>query len=326
MKRVVSVSLGSSKRDKTSQIEILGQSFEISRTGTDGDMEKFAQLVRELDGKVDAIGLGGIDRYVWTDKRRYTFRDAERLALNAKVTPVVDGSGVKNTLERKTIHYLQDHGLVDFGKSKVLVMSAVDRFGMAQAIAGLSKQVVYGDLMFALGIPIPIRSYGALRVVAGALLPIVCRLPFKWLYPTGEKQEKAAPKYTKYFEWADVIAGDYHFIKRAMPTVESGALAGKVIVTNTVTEEDKQMLTDRKVKLLVTATPEYDGRHYATNVLEGVLVTLLGKKPEDVTVEDYEALLARMDWKPTISILSQPSAVSSQQSEQAADSRQPTAD
>jgi hypothetical protein len=99
-----------------------------------------------------------------------------------------------------------------------------------------------------------------------------------------------------------------------MPTVESGALAGKVIVTNTVTEEDKQMLTDRKVKLLVTATPEYDGRHYATNVLEGVLVTLLAKKPEDVTVEDYEALLARMDWKPTISKLSRESGVQSPES------------
>jgi len=303
MKRVVSVSLGSSKRDKTSQIEILGQSFEISRIGTDGDMEKFAQLVRELDGNVAAIGLGGIDRYVWTDKRRYTFRDAERLAVNAKVTPIVDGSGVKNTLERKTIDYLQDNGLADFSKSKVLVMSAVDRFGMAQTIAKLSKQVIYGDLMFALGVPIPMRTYGTVRVAAAVLLPIICRLPFKWLYPTGEKQEKVVPKYTKYFRWADVIAGDWHFIKRAMPTVESGALAGKVIVTNTVTEEDKQMLIDRGVKLLVTATPEYDGRHYATNVLEGVLITLLGKKPEDVTIQDYEALLAKMNWEPTISKL-----------------------
>lgn len=303
MKRVVSVSLGSSKRDKTSQMEMLGQSFEISRVGTDGDMEKFAQMVRKLDGNVDAIGMGGIDRYVWTDKRRYTFRDAERLASNAKITPVVDGSGVKNTLERKTIEYLQDNGLVDFGKSKVLVMSAVDRFGMAQTVARLSKRVVYGDFMFALGIPIPMRSYGAVRVAAATLLPIICRLPFQWLYPTGEKQENAVPKHTKYYQWADVIAGDYLFIKKTMPTIESGALAGKVIVTNTVTEEDKQMLIDRKVKLLVTATPEYDGRHYATNVLEGVLITLLGKRPEDVSVEDYEALLVKLNWKPTISEL-----------------------
>ncbi len=304
MKRVVSVSLGSSKRDKTSQIDLLGQKFEISRVGTDGDMEKFAAMVRELDGKVDAIGLGGIDRYVWTDKRRYTFRDAERLAQNAKITPVVDGSGVKNTLERKTIEYLQANGLVDFGQSKVMVVCAVDRFGMAQTIAKLAKSVVYGDLMFVLGLPIPMRSYGAVRTAASILMPIVSRVPFQWLYPTGEKQERIEPKYEKYYKWADVIAGDYLIIKKSMPAVESGALAGKVIITNTVTAEDTKMLIDRGLKMLVTATPEYDGRHYATNVLEGALITLLGKKPEDVTIEDYESLLVKLDWKPTINLLS----------------------
>lgn len=304
MKRVVSVSLGSSKRDKTSQVEILGQEFEISRIGTDGDMNKFAELVRELDGKVDAFGLGGIDRYVWTDKRRYTFKDAERLASNAKITPVVDGSGVKNTLERKTIEYLQENGLVDFASSKAMVTCGVDRFGMAQTIARLCPHVVYGDIMFALGMPIPLRSYKALRGVAATLLPIITRVPFQWLYPTGEKQNTVEPKWTNFYQWADVVAGDYLYIKKTMPTVESGALKGKVVVTNTVTAEDTEILKERGVKLLVTATPEYDGRHYATNVLEGVLITLLGKKPEEVTVEDYESLLVKMNWKPTISELS----------------------
>lgn len=304
MKRVVSVSLGSSKRDKTSQMQMLGQDFEISRIGVDGDMDRFAQMVRDLDGKVDAIGLGGIDRYVWTDKRRYTFRDAERLARNAKVTPVVDGSGVKNTLERKTIEYLQANGLVDFTKSKVLIVCAMDRFGMAQTISKLSDRVVYGDIMFVLGLPIPMRSYGAVRFAASALMPVISRVPFQWLYPTGEKQEKVEPKYENYFRWADVIAGDNLIIKKAMPTVESGALKGKVIVTNTVTEQDKQMMVERGVKTLVTATPEYDGRHYATNVLEGVLITLIGKSPEEVTIDDYEKLLVEMNWKPTIGELS----------------------
>jgi hypothetical protein len=158
MKRVVSVSLGSSNRDKTSIVTILGEEFEISRIGTNGDMQAFAAKMRELDGKVDAIGLGGIDRYFWTDKKRYTVRDADRLAKIAKVTPVVDGSGVKNTIERRTIEYLNDNNLVDFKNSKVLITSAVDRFGMAQTIARLCDNVVYGDLMFALNIPIPIRS------------------------------------------------------------------------------------------------------------------------------------------------------------------------
>jgi len=308
MKRVVSVSLGSSKRDKTSRVEILSQEFEISRVGTDGDMKRFAELVAELDGKVDAIGLGGIDRYLWVDDRRYTVRDADRLARIAKVTPVVDGSGVKNTLERKTIEYLQNNGILDFSDKKVLMVCAVDRFGMAQTIAKLAKKVIYGDLMFNLGVPIPMKSYSTVRVVATALLPIITRVPFQWLYPTGEKQDKTEPKHQKYYEWADVIAGDYLIIKRTMPTAESGILEGKVVITNTVTAEDTRMMIDRKVRMLITSTPLVDGRYYATNVFEGVLITLLGKKPEDVTVDDYEQLLQRMNWRPTITDLSQLSA------------------
>ena len=307
MKRVVSISLGSSKRDSTSEVELLGERFEVSRIGTDGDMKRFAELMRELDGKVDAIGLGGVDRYLWTDRRRYVIRDADRLARLARITPVVDGTGVKNTLERKTIQYLQDEGKVDFPKSKVLVVCAVDRFGMAQTVAKLTNQAVYGDLMFSLGIPIPMRSYATVRVVASMFLPIICRLPFQWLYPTGSKQESSKPKYQKYYEWADVIAGDWHFIRKTLPTVESGLLEGKVIITNTLTAEDTKSLAERQVRMFATSMPEQmkspDGRYYATNVFEGVLITLLGKRPEDVTVEDYEPLLARMEWKPTVSRL-----------------------
>ncbi|MCE5314495.1 MAG: quinate 5-dehydrogenase [Armatimonadota bacterium] len=303
MKRVVSVSLGSTKRDKTSRMEILGEEFEVSRIGTDGDMVRYAQLVRELDGNVDAIGLGGIDRYLWTDKRRYTIRDADKLASNAVKTPVVDGSGVKNTLERRTIEYLNDNGIVSFGRSKVLIVSAVDRFGMAQTIARLSNQVIYGDLMFACNIPVPMRSYGMLRLAGTLLLPLVCALPFKWIYPTGEKQDKIVPKYQKYYDWADVIAGDFLIIKRTMPTPESGLLRGKVVVTNTVTADDVELLRARGVRLLVTSSPAVDGRYFATNVFEGILITLLGKRPEDATVEDYALLLDKMDWKPTITEL-----------------------
>ena len=308
MKRVVSVSLGSSKRDKTSEVEMLSQQFEISRIGTDGDMKRFAELVRALDGNVDAIGLGGIDRYLWTDTRRYTVRDADKLARNAKITPVVDGSGVKNTLERRTIEFIHENGILDFTDKKVLLVCAADRFGMAQTVEKLAGEVIFGDLMFSLGIPIPMRSYATVRTLGALFLPLIVRLPFKWLYPTGDKQEKNEPKHQKYYQWADVIAGDYHIIKRTMPPVESGLLQGKVVITNTITPEDSQMLMDQKISMLITATPEYDGRYYAANVFEGLLVTLLEKKPEDVTVEDYNEMLARIEWRPTITQLSEPSA------------------
>ena len=54
MKRIVSLSLGSSKRDKTVTAEFFGEMFEISRQGVDGDEKKFVERLVELDGKVDA--------------------------------------------------------------------------------------------------------------------------------------------------------------------------------------------------------------------------------------------------------------------------------
>lgn len=300
MRRVVSVSLGSPKGDKTVRETFLGQDFEISRIGTNGDMKRFAELVRELDGNVDAIGLGGIDLYLYAGKKRYTIRDAERLARNAKKTPVVDGSGIKNTLERETIEWLQREGVIDFSTKNVLVVAAVDRFGMGEVIGRLAKNVVFGDLMFAVGVPIPMRSWRTVRIVGSIFLPIIARIPFKWLYPTGEKQDEIKPKYEKYFRWADIVAGDYKLIGRYLPTPQSHALKGKTVITNTLTPGDVVNLKQREVGTIITSTKEFDGRTFATNVIEGVLVTLAGKRPEEMSPEEYLEILNKLDWRPTV--------------------------
>lgn len=194
MKRVVSISLGSSKRDKRSEVMIAGEPFLIERIGTDGDIRRFQQLFAELDGKVDALGIGGADLYIWVGNRRYTFRSIHKLVSVAKKTPVVDGSGLKNTLEREALRWIQQHHIIDFARSTVLLVAAVDRFGMAQELAQLAKRVIYGDLVFAVGLPIPIRSYRTVEWLGRILLPIITRLPFQWFYPTGEKQEQRTPR------------------------------------------------------------------------------------------------------------------------------------
>src|SRR4030067_967209 len=62
MKRAVSVSIGSSKRDKAVETELLGQAVRIERIGTDGDMEKAAQLYRERDGTGGGVGARSVHR------------------------------------------------------------------------------------------------------------------------------------------------------------------------------------------------------------------------------------------------------------------------
>ena len=148
MKRVVSISLGSSKRDHHAVADFGGQRFSIERIGTDGDKGKAIQLIGELDGRVDAFGMGGTDLYIYAGNKRYTFIESAQIAAAAKYTPIVDGSGVKNTLERKVVQYLEEKEGINFKKKKILVVCAVDRFGLAEELVSAGGQTVFGDLLF----------------------------------------------------------------------------------------------------------------------------------------------------------------------------------
>ncbi|HAG12184.1 MAG TPA: quinate 5-dehydrogenase [Desulfotomaculum sp.] len=304
MKKVVSVSLGSSTRDHKVQVELLGEQFEISRLGTDGDLEKAINVLKSLDGKVDAIGLGGIDIYLYAGKKRYAIKDALKLVRAVKETPVVDGSGLKNTLERQTIAYLKENTDLLPDGAPVLMVSGVDRFGMAEALVEAGCNVTFGDLIFALGIPCPIRSLSSLVILARILLPIIVRMPFKMLYPTGTKQEGAnedkVKKYSSYYQNARVIAGDFHFIRRYLP-----ALTGQVIITNTTTPKDVEFLTQKGAGYLITSTPEFEGRSFGTNVIEGVLVSILKKPWDQIKPDEYTKLLEELHFTPRFNKLQQ---------------------
>lgn len=296
MKKVISVSLGSDKRNHQVEIELLGEKLSVQRVGTNGDMKKAISLIKELDGKVSAFGMGGIDLYIYAGNKRYTLKEAEKLASAAKLTPIVDGSGLKNTLEPSVIKYLQQENIVDFKGKNVLVVSGVDRFGMAEAIDQVGGKVTFGDLIFGLGIPMPVKSMALFQQLARIIIPVISRMPFKYLYPTGDKQENQLNKFAVYYEEAQIIAGDFHFIRRYMPA----NLKDKIIITNTVTESDIELVAKTQVAQLITTTPELQGRSFGTNVMEGILVSLLEKPLAEITKADYENLISSMDLKPRV--------------------------
>lgn len=303
MKEVVSVSLGSSRRNHEVDIELLGQQFKIKRIGTNGDFDKAIELLKELDGKVDTFGLGGIDLYLFAPGgKRYEIRDAKKLAAAVKTSGIVDGSGLKNTLERQVIEELQKNPNFNLNGKKVLMVSAVDRFGMADALHKAGAKMIFGDLVFGLNIPLAIRRMTSFKVLARVALPIVTKMPFKILYPTGSEQEKEPKKkYIKYYEEADIIAGDYLFIRKYLPK----DLTGKIILTNTTTPEDVDDLQKRGVRYLITTTPELGGRSFGTNVMEAMLVTALNTRPDVITSKDYEDILEKLEFKPRIEELNE---------------------
>ncbi len=295
MKRAVSISLGASDRDKAVEVELLGETINIERRGTDGDIQRATALFTELDGQVDCLGVGGIDLWVEMGERRYNISAAHKLIKNVRQTPVVDGSGLKNTLERHVVDAMVAELGPRYNAGKVFLTVGVDRYGMTLSFADHGYEATYGDLMFSVGLPVAVHRLKTLNFLGRLLAPIITKMPISVLYPTGEKQDQIVPKFTRWYQWADVIAGDCHYIKRHMPD----NLTGKVIVTNTTTAKDMALFRQRGVTHVVTSTPVLDGRSFGTNMMEAAL-TAVAAKGRPLSHAELNDLIAQLNMKPTI--------------------------
>jgi hypothetical protein len=305
MKKIISISVGSPQRDHTTQVKFLGQLCELSRQGTNGDFDKAIELYKELDGKVDAFGIGGAEFYLEVGKRKYYFRDLKRIRRAIKISKAGDGNGIKGILAQRALIALEEY-LNNEGKSlqnmKALKTTAVDRYQMAEALVNAGLDTTFGDFFFTLGIPIKMKSLKGVRIVAAILLPLITQLPYMWFYPLGAQQEKETDdKYPDLYHDADVIAGDFLQIRHYMPK----DMTGKIIVTNTTTAANVEMLKERGVWILVTTTPRMEGRSFGTNVIEGTLRSLIDKPDDEITREDFVKMIDEIPLKPNIEILNE---------------------
>ena len=295
MKRAVSISLGSSSRDKAVEINLLGETVRIERIGTNGDEAKARQMYREMDGKVDAFGVGGIDLGVHTPWKFYPLYGALKLVQDVRQTPYVDGSGLKETLEARVMQWVEKKIGDKIQPKTAFLVAGITRYGMTESFIKAGYQCVFGDLMFGLDIPIAIRSMSALNTTARILMPIVGRMPLSMLYPTGEKQEQVTPKYEKYYQGNTVTGGDFLYVKQHMPE----DMRGKIIVTNTTTPADVEFLKKRGIKYLITTTLSFDGRTFGTNMMEAALVAVAGKK-RVLTTDELNALIDQLGFEPQL--------------------------
>ena len=215
-----------------------------------------------------------------------------------------DGNGVKGLLERRAFQALEKHLNEKENKTlkgmPALLTTAVDRYGMGEAMADAGLDLTIGDLMFALGIPIPVRKLSTVRVIAGALLPVITNMPFSWFYALGAEQDKPPQqKWDKYYQRAAVLGGDFIQIRQYMPD----DLTGKIVVTNTTTAKNVEELKKRNLHILVTVTPRLEGRSFGTNVMEATLLALMDKPQSEVTDADFLDLIERIPLEPNIEVL-----------------------
>ncbi|NTU85303.1 MAG: serine carboxypeptidase [Chloroflexales bacterium] len=299
MKRIVSISLGSSARNYTFTTTVLGRAVEVERIGTNGDTARAAELVRSFDGQVDAIGLGGLTPVFRVGRARYPHHEAIQIAAQARRTPIVDGGVVKSTLERWAVSQAVRKIPGLFHYKKILLTSGIERYQLASAIAQYGGELRFADPLVHLGLPfLPVpRTLEQLELYAATTLPVTALLPYRLLHPVALGQEGYDPRAARLFQWAQVIAGDFAFIRRFAPA----DLAGKAVVTDDPSPAEIDDLRRRGVTTLVTMTPPLsEARPFvAADVLEAIITAIqeTSSQPGEAEALDF---IAAAGWGATV--------------------------
>ena len=307
MKEIVSISLGPASRDYELTIPASGEEFRVRYVGTDGDTGRARELVAQLDGQVDAIGLSGICLQFRVGRRTYGHEQVQQIARAAHSTPVVDGAHLREMLERSAISRAAEQQPGIFSQKRVFVVSGIDRYGMAEALGFYTPHVWFGDPIFQLGLPSALRSFRQLERYARLVLPVLCRAPYGLLSPPGADQELRTPRGSRYFRQAEIIAGNYGYIRRFAPD----SLYRKVIITNDLTAADLEELRARGVESVINiaAPPPPGFASVGVDVMEAMLSTFTDRPRTEITRDDYLNLVARSELKPQIITLNEPRLV-----------------
>ena len=153
MKKVVTVTLGSSKQDFEFKTQFLGQSFSVRRMGADQDTGKAWELMRRQQATADAIGLGEIPDHYQVGVRTVINKETERLTNVVTRVPVTTGATLRRMLQVRAVRYVQKELGNYFNNNLVLFLSGMRNYDMAVAMSDYTKNLSLADAIFQTGAP-----------------------------------------------------------------------------------------------------------------------------------------------------------------------------
>jgi predicted amino acid dehydrogenase len=295
MKKVVTVSLGSSKYDNTFKTHFLGQDFELVRHGADDDMTKAWELMRRNQGEGDAVALGDIGDHYQVGLNSVINKETKRLLNVVTRVPVTSGARLRRLLQVRAIRHVQHELGHYFNNNIVLFLSGMRNYDMAVAMSDYTKNLYFADALFQTGAPAMLHSLDQLELFAKGsklLLPRISREVLEKSL-SGLKRAKAQAEVAK----AHVVVGTYAELK-AIGTV--GNLSGKTLITSAVDDERLAFFKRCKVNLVIDVSPKLFDIVVGVHTLEAMILAKLGMPENEVSDDDFNEILDELQVKPRL--------------------------
>ena len=295
MKRIVSVSLGPSHSDYTFTTTFLGHEFEVRRAGTDWNIEKAEALLRQAQGKTDAIGIGMVRDHATVGTRRFTDRLTSRLERAASGVAVSTGARLRTFFDEWAIRHVQTEESGYFTNARVLFLSGMTNYRTASILSEYTKNLGFADPITLHGVPRVLRSFRSLEtyatVVARLGLPTAARALGQDGPPTSAAKRRLL---RKAMAWAHVLVGSWQDIEQ----YSAEELRRKVVITSSIPDDALARLGEKGVYVVIDRTPKLLDRVVGLNVLDAMILAALEKPSDEVLHDDYLHVLGDLDFAP----------------------------
>jgi predicted amino acid dehydrogenase len=294
-KKVVTVSLGSSKQDFAFETDFLGLRFQVKRFGADDDTGRAWELMRRQQVNADAIGLGEIADHWHVGQDTVVSKETRRLLNVVTRVPATTGARLRRLLQVRAVRYVQNHLGSYFNNNLVLFLSGMRNYDMAVALSDYTPNLSFADALLQTGAPTLLTSLTQLELYAKGSDWALSGKPGEFLESAipGFKSSRIASAVGK----SHVIVGTFGEIQQVG---NSSNLAGKTLITSAVDDERLAFFKQCKVNLVIDVSPALFERVVGVNVVEAMILAALGKPPEEVSDEDFIEILDELDVKPRL--------------------------
>ncbi len=295
MKKVVTVSLGSSKQDFKFETDFLGHRFQVQRLGADDDVGKAWELMRRQQASADAIGLGEVGDHYRVGQDTRINKETHRLLNVVTRVPATTGATLRRLLQVRAVRHVQNELGNYFNNNLVLFLSGMRNYDMAVAMSDYTPNLKFADALAQTGTPTMLTSLTQLELYAKGSDWALSGRPGEMLEAalSGFKSSRIAAEVAK----AHVIVGTFHELQGVG---DAKNLAGKTVITSAVDETRLAFFKQCKVNLVVDVSPQLFDRVIGTNVIEAMILAALGKPPESVSDDDFIEIIDELAIKPRL--------------------------
>ncbi len=297
MKKVVSVSLGSSTKDYEFKTRFLGKDFHVKRVGADGDEGKAWELLRRYQSEADAIGLGMLRDHYDIGSRWEVHADTDRLLKVVTRVPATTGADLRRMLQVRAVRHVQRKFGHYFNNNLVLFLSGLVNYDMAQAMGDYTPNLKFADAVLETGAPAVLTSLDQLEIYARGAHFASPVIPTRGLSKIPGVTRLKRGIVSKEMAKCHVIVGTFDDIA-AFGSPDN--LDGKTLITSAIDDDRLDYFKDCNANLVVDVSPNLFERVVGLNTIQAMILAAMETTSEELSDHDLEEIVEELKIEPRL--------------------------